>query len=48
MARRKVFQILINPQSGYLTDSAMVPVATTYALLGFFTAVSIGMWEFFR
>jgi hypothetical protein len=42
------FHVLVNPQSGYLVDTAVVPVATTYALLAGFTVVSIGLWAWFR
>jgi hypothetical protein len=42
------FHVLINPRSGYLVDNALVPTVTTYALLGLFTLVSIGLWAWFR
>jgi hypothetical protein len=42
------FHVLVNPQSGYLVNTALVPVATTYGLLAFFTLVSIGLWAWFR
>jgi hypothetical protein len=41
------FHALVNPQSGYLAESTLVPVATTIALLVVFAAVSVGMWGFF-
>ena len=41
------FHALINPESGYLTESTLVPVATTIALLVLFGAVSVGLWGFF-
>jgi hypothetical protein len=41
------FHALINPESGYLTESTLVPVATTIALLVLFAAVSVGLWGFF-
>jgi hypothetical protein len=42
------FHVLVNPQSGYLVDTAFVPVATTYGLLAFFTLVSALLWLWFR
>jgi hypothetical protein len=42
------FHVLVNPQSGYLVNSALVPVVTTYGLLAFFTVVSLGLWAWFR
>jgi hypothetical protein len=42
------FHVLVNPSSGYLVDTAVVPVATTYALLAGFTLVSLGLWAWFR
>lgn len=42
------FHVLVNPQSGYLVDTALVPTLTTYALLGVFTLVSLGLWAWFR
>ena len=42
------FHILVNPQSGYLVDTALVPVAATYGLLAFFTLVSAALWGWFR
>jgi hypothetical protein len=42
------FHVLVNPQSGYLVDSALVPVATTYGLLALFTVMSLGLWGWFR
>jgi len=42
------FHALVNPQSGYLVDSALVPVATTIGLLMAFTLFSFALWGFFR
>jgi hypothetical protein len=42
------FHALVNPQSGYLADSALVPVATTIGLLVAFTLLSFALWGFFR
>jgi hypothetical protein len=42
------FHALINPESGYLADTALVPVLTTLGLLAAFTLASVGMWGFFR
>ncbi len=42
------FHVLVNPQSGYLVSTAVVPVATTYGLLAGFTLVSLGLWGWFR
>lgn len=42
------FHVLINPQSGYLASTALVPVATTYGLLVVFTLISVGLWAYFR
>jgi hypothetical protein len=42
------FHVLVNPQSGYLVNTALVPVVTTYGLLAFFTLVSLGLWGWFR
>jgi hypothetical protein len=41
------FHALVNPQSGYLSDAALVPVATTIGLLVAFAIVSFGLWGFF-
>jgi magnesium-transporting ATPase (P-type) len=41
------FHALVNPQSGYFSESTLVPVATTIALLVVFAAISVGMWGFF-
>ena len=41
------FHALVNPQSGYLADSALVPVATTMGLLLGFALLSVGFWGFF-
>jgi predicted cobalt transporter CbtA len=42
------FHVLVNPQSGYLVDTALVPVATTYALFALFTLASVILWAWFR
>jgi membrane protein implicated in regulation of membrane protease activity len=42
------FHVLVNPQSGYLVDTAAVPTATTYGLLAFFSVVSVSLWWWFR
>ena len=42
------FHVLVNPQSGYLVSTAVVPVATTYGLLAGFTLVSLALWGWFR
>ena len=42
------FHVLVNPHSGYLVDTALVPVAATFGLLAFFTVVSLGLWAWFR
>ena len=42
------FHVLVNPQSGYLVDTAMVPVATTFGMLAFFALVSFGLSFWFR
>lgn len=42
------FHVLVNPQSGYLVDTALVPTLTTYGLLGVFTLVSLCLWAWFR
>ena len=42
------FHVLVNPQSGYLVNTAVVPVVTTYAMLGLFTLASLGLWAWFR
>ena len=41
------FHVIINPQSGYLATSALVPAATTIGLLVFFAVVSLGLWGYF-
>jgi hypothetical protein len=41
------FHALIDPQSGYLADSALVPVAVTVGLLVVFAGASLGLWGFF-
>lgn len=42
------FHILINPASGYLSDSSRVPLLTTLVLLIGFSAVSVVFWAWFR
>ena len=42
------FLVLVNPQSGYLVNTALVPVVTTYAMLGLFSLASLGLWAWFR
>ena len=42
------FHVLVNPRSGYLVDTAAVPVLTTYGLLVFFGALSFGLSLWFR
>jgi hypothetical protein len=42
------FHVIINPFSGYLASSSLVPVATTIALLVLFTLVSLGLWGYFN
>jgi hypothetical protein len=41
------FHVLVNPESGYLADSALVPLSTTVALMVLFGVVSVGLWSFF-
>ena len=38
------FHILINPASGYLSDTSRTPLFTALALLVGFAAVSIAVW----
>jgi hypothetical protein len=40
--------ILLNPQSGYLSDSSRTPFLTIVALFLGFGAVSVGFWGYFR
>lgn len=42
------FHIVINPANGYLTSSALVPLATTITLLLVFSAVSVWLWWHFN
>ena len=42
------FHVLVNLKSGYLVDTAVVPVATTYALLAVFSLISVVLWAWFR
>lgn len=42
------FHVLVNPRSGYLVDTAAVPVLTTYGLLAFFGGLSFGLSLWFR
>jgi hypothetical protein len=42
------FHVLVNPHSGYLVNTAMVPVATTYGLMALFGVVSVALWAWFR
>lgn len=42
------FHILINPASGYLSDSSRTPLFTVVALLGGFSLVSVAFWAWFR
>jgi hypothetical protein len=42
------FHVLVNPQSGYLVDTAAVPVLTTNGLLVFFGGLSFGLSLWFR
>jgi hypothetical protein len=41
------FHVLVNPESGYLADTALVPLSTTVALMVLFGVVSVGLWSFF-
>lgn len=42
------FHVLVNPQSGYLVDTAVVPVATTFGMLALFALASFGLSFWFR
>ena len=42
------FHILINPASGYLSDTSRTPLFTVLGLLIGFSLVSIGFWAWFR
>jgi hypothetical protein len=42
------FHILINPASGYLSDTSRTPLFTILALLVGFGAVSVAFWAWFR
>ena len=42
------FHILINPASGYLSDSSRTPLFTVLALLIGFSLVSVAFWAWFR
>jgi hypothetical protein len=42
------FHVLINPESGYLVDTALIPLTTTVVVLVGFSVVSVAMWGFFR
>lgn len=42
------FHILINPASGYLSDSSRTPLLTVAALLVGFSLVSVAFWAWFR
>jgi hypothetical protein len=42
------FHILINPASGYLSDTSRTPLLTVIGLLVGFSALSIGFWAWFR
>ena len=42
------FHILINPASGYLSDSSRTPLFTVVALLVGFSLVSVAFWAWFR
>ena len=42
------FHILINPASGYLSDSSRTPLFTVLALLVGFSVVSVAFWAWFR
>jgi hypothetical protein len=39
--------ILVNPQSGYLADTARTPMLTVVLLFVFFGAVSVALWAYF-
>jgi hypothetical protein len=40
--------VLVNPQSGYLADSARTPMLTIVLLFAIFGIVSVGLWAWFR
>jgi hypothetical protein len=40
--------VLVNPQSGYLADTARTPMLTVVLLFVFFGAVSVALWAYFR
>ena len=42
------FHILINPASGYLSDTSRTPLFTVIALLAGFSLVSVAFWAWFR
>jgi hypothetical protein len=42
------FHILINPASGYLSDTSRTPLFTVVALLLGFSLVSVAFWAWFR
>jgi hypothetical protein len=42
------FHILINPASGYLSDTSRTPLLTVVALLIGFSLVSVAFWAWFR
>ena len=42
------FHILINPASGYLSDSSRTPLFTVIAMLAGFSLVSVAFWAWFR
>ena len=42
------FHVLINPSSGYLSDTSRTPLLTVLALLGGFAVVSVAFWAWFR
>jgi hypothetical protein len=42
------FHLLINPASGYLSDTSRTPLLTVVALLVGFSAVSVAFWAWFR
>ena len=40
--------ILINPESGYLSDTSRTPFLTVVALIVGFATVSVAFWAYFR
>ena len=42
------FHILINPASGYLSDTSRTPLMTVLSLLVGFCVVSVAFWAWFR